>query len=51
MILEALSVYREQVESGGRAEPHYLMTYVYHTSDPLRLVLEVLRRVKSRYSE
>ncbi|XP_045126628.1 WD repeat-containing protein 3-like isoform X2 [Portunus trituberculatus] len=48
MILEALGVYREQVESGGKAEPHYLMTYVYKTSDPLRLVLEVLRRVKSR---
>lgn len=48
MILEALSVYREQVESEGKAEPHYLMTYVYKTSDPLRLVLEVLRRVKSR---
>lgn len=47
MILEALSVYREQVESGGKAEPHYLMTYVYKTSDPLRLVLEVLRKVKS----
>lgn len=47
MILEVLGVYREQVESGGQAEPHYLMTYVYHTSDPLRLVLEVLRRVRS----
>lgn len=47
MILEALSVYREQVESEGKAEPHYLMTYVYKTSDPLRLVMEVLRRVKS----
>ncbi|MPC33853.1 WD repeat-containing protein 3 [Portunus trituberculatus] len=50
MILEALGVYREQVESGGKAEPHYLMTYVYKTSDPLRLVLEVLRRVKSSVS-
>ncbi|KAK3871412.1 hypothetical protein Pcinc_023437 [Petrolisthes cinctipes] len=47
MILEALSVYREQLEAGPKAKPHYLMQYVYHTSDPLKFVLEVLRRIKS----
>ncbi|XP_045592640.1 LOW QUALITY PROTEIN: WD repeat-containing protein 3 [Procambarus clarkii] len=47
MILEALVIYRQQVEAGPLAVPHHLMTYVYHTSDPLKFVLEVLRKVKS----
>ncbi|XP_042222099.1 WD repeat-containing protein 3-like [Homarus americanus] len=47
MILEALMIYREQIEAGSLAVPHQLMTYVYHTSDPLKFVLEVLRKVKS----
>lgn len=48
MIIEALAVYREQLEAGPKAKPHYLMYYVYHTSDPLKFVLEVLRKIKSR---
>ncbi|CAL4083170.1 unnamed protein product, partial [Meganyctiphanes norvegica] len=47
MILEALSIYREQVEAGATATPHQLMQYVYNTNDPLKFVLEVLRKVKS----
>jgi len=47
MILEALSIYREQVEAGATATPHQLMQYVYNTTDPLKFVLEVLRKVKS----
>ncbi|XP_069956635.1 WD repeat-containing protein 3 isoform X1 [Cherax quadricarinatus] len=47
MILEALMIYHEQIEAGSAAVPHQLMTYVYHTSDPLKFVLEVLRKVKS----
>ncbi|XP_071524074.1 WD repeat-containing protein 3 [Panulirus ornatus] len=47
MILEALVIYREQIEAGSSAVPHNLMTHVYNTSDPLKFVLEVLRKVKS----
>lgn len=47
MIVEALIIYREQLEAGSSATPHHLMTYVYHTSDPLKFVVEVLRKVKS----
>lgn len=47
MILEALSIYREQIEAGAMATPHQLMEYVYKTNDPLKFVLEVLRKVKS----
>ncbi|ROT67348.1 hypothetical protein C7M84_014583 [Penaeus vannamei] len=46
-IREALEIYREQVEAGPTATPHQLMTYVYNTADPLRFVLEVLRKIKS----
>ncbi|KAK7075622.1 hypothetical protein SK128_022042, partial [Halocaridina rubra] len=36
-----------QLEAGPSATPHQLMQYVYHTSDPLKFVLEVLKKVKS----
>merc|ERR1712179_20413 len=47
MILEALSIYREQMEAGATAKPHQLMQLVYKTNDPLKFMLEVLRGVKS----
>lgn len=47
MIIEALIIYREQLEGGPSVIPHQLMMHVYHTSDPLKFVLEVLRKVKS----
>lgn len=47
-IREALEIYREQLEAGSSATPHQLMTYVYNTADPLKFVLEVLRKIKSR---
>ncbi|XP_068236642.1 WD repeat-containing protein 3 [Palaemon carinicauda] len=47
MIIEALIIYREQLEGGPSVAPNQLMTVVYKTSDPLKFVLEVLRKVKS----